>query len=807
MAANLKLESCVGAPLRDGEGKVIGVLTTAYCHSLSEIDAPSALVELFAQQAVMLLERDASADTAAFFRSLLDHSHEGVLVLDPESGRILEANEPAAELLGYSQAELRERSITHLDQTLRSDSDLAAWLRQSAAPEGLSDESIYHRKDGGMRSVEINARWVEINARPHLLVGVRDASVRHHAEETLRESEQRFRALVENSSDVVTMLDADGRILYISPSVRHVFGHQPGDLLGECFFNRLNDSQRADFEDCFRKWAATPQENWSKYFEWPDADGATRHIAARICNLLLDPAVQAIVINMRDVTERIRATAQMRRQADLINQADEAICVWDLQGNVRSWNRGAERLYGYNFPEVFGRPVHEIGLLDRDLFEEALQTVHQHGNWSRELSMTGKDGREIHVYSRWSILRDDRGNPEEILVIDGDISEQKRVESQLRRHQRVESIGTLASGIAHDLNNILMPILMLTTTLRRQTDDADDAETLDMIIHSAQRGADIVKQVLTYVRGAEGSRVLLQPQLLLKELIRLVKETFPKNLQLRQSVPSGDWLIKGSLTELNQVLLNLAVNARDAMPGGGTLRLEMEQTEIDPCFAEMNDAPRAGEYILFRVADTGSGIRPENLERIFDPFFTTKPQGEGTGLGLATVKGIVESHGGFIDVRSRTGQGSEFRVYIPAVIDASTDSRVVESAEVSQGCGQTVLVVDDEESIQKTLRRMLERSGYNVITARNGVEGISKYSAQREEIQVIISDVTMPELNGVDFVKVIKNMNPDARIIVSSGRLVEEVTEEFRALGVTEMLSKPYAAQDLLLCLDRLLAD
>lgn len=806
LIAQNKVEAYIGAPLHDRQGNKQGLIVTIFHQPLDEISDRTALVELFGQKAAMFIEQTRSDDKATLFQSVVDYSHAAVLVVETGAGHIVEANASVADLLGYEREELTDLSIRDIDKMMVSDEDLTSWMDKAASQDGFLQDAYYRRRDGSFCTVEITARTSSVADRNYVVIGLRDISANRQAEEALRESEQRFRALVEHSSDVVTMLDADGRIIYISPAIKHVLGHQPSDLLGELFINRVEPSQREDFEASYRKWTLEPRTTFAKYFEWQDADGTNRHIAARVCNQIDEPAVQAIVINMRDVTDRIQASTQMKRQADLINQAAESIAVCNLSGQILSWNKGAQSLYGYSTTQVFGKTIAEVGVTDPEVFEKALASVKESGSWAQDISFRDQDGTERFVHCRWSLLRNEHGVPDEILMIDSDFTEQKRIEHQLLRHQRMESVGTLASGIAHDLNNILMPILMLTTTLRRHSEDADDCETLDMIIQSAQRGADIVKQVLTYVRGAEGSRMYLKPQNLVKELVHLVKETFPKHLQLKHKSSDCDWLINGNMTELNQVLLNLAVNARDACPAGGTLRLELECTKIDQHYADMHGSASPGEYMLFRVGDNGSGMGSEHLERIFDPFFTTKPQGEGTGLGLATVRGIVESHDGFIDVQSELGSGSEFRVYIPAITDTQAEAHPNTPVNgFADGNGQTVLVVDDELPIQKTLRRMLERSGYQVIVAQNGTEGISKYAAQRDEIDVIVTDVTMPELNGVEFVKIIKNMNPDTKVIVSSGRLVDDVAEQFRGFGVTDMLAKPYSAQDLLGCLEKVL--
>ncbi|MFT4688776.1 MAG: two-component system cell cycle sensor histidine kinase/response regulator CckA [Limisphaerales bacterium] len=803
----LGIQAYLGVSLLDAAGQRIGILAAMFKLPLAEIQSRLAAMRLFARKAEHTLESELQLADLAPFRTVFDQLSDGVLVVAAQTGLIADTNECLASMLGYHRRDLLNQPISSVDSTLASLDQLVDWTNARRKGAAALRDDLFCQRDGTLCPVETSSRSTEFNGQEYIIIGVRDAAQRRAVEGALRQSEQRFRALIENSSDVITILDPEGRIQYVSPTVKRILGHAPDDLVDGSILNHILPSDREQFTNELAEWIRKPGEIFAASFDWKDPDGGVRHIAARVSNQLVDPAVQAIVLNMRDVTQRVQSTSKARRQADLINRANDAICVWNTDGIVLSWNNGAASLYGIANSEVFGKSVAELSFVDPDVYAEAMETVQKQGNWTGEFSFIDRKGAEISVHSRWTLLRDDSGQPEDILAIDRNITAQKRVENQLLRHQRMEGIGTLASGIAHDLNNILMPILMMTTTMRREAVDEESAEALDMVIHSAKRGADIVRQVLTYVRGAEGSRMFLKPQTLIKEVLLLFKETFPKQLQLVQNIPEGEWLISGNMTELSQVLLNLAVNARDSMPDGGTLSVGMEEVSIDQDLAEMKGATRPGEYVVFRVRDTGGGIAPVALERIFDPFFTTKAQGAGTGLGLATVKGIVESHDGFLEVESTLGRGSTFSVYIPAVLESRTEIPSSDTEPPSEGRGQTVLIIDDEDNIRKTLRRMLERYGYNVILAQNGVEGISKFTAERKNIAAIITDIMMPELSGIDFVKVIRNMDANARIIVSSGKAMDEHIDDFEKLGVNEFLAKPYAAVDLLRRLEKLLRD
>ncbi len=379
-----------------------------------------------------------------------------------------------------------------------------------------------------------------------------------------------------------------------------------------------------------------------------------------------------------------------------------------------------------------------------------------------------------------------------------DITARKLAESQLLRAQRLESIGTLAGGIAHDLNNALAPIMMAGELLRLEFPDAA-SRYLERIQASAKRGADMVKQLLTFAKGAAGERLLLQPRHLLKEMEQLINSTFLKSITLRTRYPKDLWTLRGDATQLHQVLLNLCVNARDAMPGGGTLTLEAENKELDAAFAGTVPEAKPGRYVVWRVTDTGTGIPPEVLDRIFDPFFTTKGPDKGTGLGLSTTLGIVKGHGGFIHVYSTPGQGSTFAVYLPAYGASADAADLVTKVETNfRGHGETILVVDDEAVLRDTLRDVLTALNFKVLTAPDGTTALLQVLERQAELRAVITDMHMPHMDGLAFVRVLQSRLPQTGIIVVSGRLDERETDEFQKLGVTALVQKPFTREKLL---------
>jgi hypothetical protein len=500
---------------------------------------------------------------------------------------------------------------------------------------------------------------------------------------------------------------------------------------------------------------------------------------------------------VRDITLRKKTEERLREQAALLDKATDAIWVLDLGGSIRFWNHSAQRLYGWIGEEALSKRASELLRADPPL-ETFRQKLLERGEWAGQIQQTTKAGQVITVESRWTVVRDSEGRPKSFLVINSDITDKKKMESQLNRAQRLESLGRLAGGIAHDLNNVLTPVLMAVPLLGTNLSEADRKSILGNLQTSAERGADMVKQILSFARGIEGKHVLLQIRHVAMEIKRMVERSFPKSIDVEVSIAKDLWCIDGDETQLSQVLMNLCVNARDAMPEGGHLTIQAENRSLDRAYAACNPEAKPGRYVVVRVIDTGCGIPAEIQDRIFDPFFTTKDPSKGTGLGLATVLGIVKSHGGFINVYSEPKKGTAISIYFPAVEMTQPKARASVERVLPTGSGELVLVIDDEASIREMARATLESHGYHVLTATDGAEGVSQFAVHREEIDLVLTDMAMPIMDGTTTIRALKRIDPQVRIVASSGLGFGSPGSVHPADSVQGFLTKPFTTDQLL---------
>ena len=508
-----------------------------------------------------------------------------------------------------------------------------------------------------------------------------------------------------------------------------------------------------------------------------------------------------------EVAIRKRAEEQNREQAELLDKAHDAIIVRDLDNRIVFWNKSAEKLYGWSLDDVVGNDMDQSLHLPEDMeaLRDVLKFVLAQGEWSGELRQVSKAGEQIIVESRWSLVRDSEGAPKSILVINTNVTDQKRLEEQLLRSQRMESIGTLAGGIAHDLNNALTPILVSASFLKTRSTDEAVLQIVDNIENSANRAAKMVKQVLTFARGVEGERAPLNPKHLIAEIQKIAEETFLKQIAITAEVAADLHAVIGDATQIHQVLLNLCVNARDAMPNGGKLTLAARNVVIDEHYTRMHLNAKAGSYVLISVSDSGSGIPQDIRDKIFEPFFTTKELGKGTGLGLSTVLAIVKSHAGFLNLYSEMGQGSRFDVYLPAH-DAVEVAPATQENQFPNGSGELILLVDDEQTLREMIGDILQTFGYRVITASDGNDALMKYAQHQEEIAVVFTDMMMPFMDGPAMIRGLRRFNPKARIIAATGLATQNKIVEAKMLGVDAFVSKPYTAEKLLKVLQEVLS-
>lgn len=501
---------------------------------------------------------------------------------------------------------------------------------------------------------------------------------------------------------------------------------------------------------------------------------------------------------------RRRFVSQIREQAALIDKAHDAILVEELDGKIAYANPGAEHLYGWKLAEFQSEgATSELFSPDAAGAASARAAAMQNGGWDGELHLQTKGGQTIVVNSRWTLIRNEKHKPKALLMISSDVTEKKQLEAEFLRAQRMNTIGTLAGGMAHDLNNALSPILMGVQLLRRKAVDEESTRLLGVMETNTHRSADMVRQVLLFARGrnAQVERLKLGP--LVKELEKIVRETFPKNVQVESFVAADLWPVRGNLTQLHQVLLNLCVNARDAMPQGGRLSFAADNIELSESDAAKITDARPGAYVSLIVSDTGTGMSPEVQARIFEPFFTTKGEGRGTGIGLSTVMRIVKGHGAFLRLESEPGQGTTFEIFLPRAAKAAAVVTTSIGMQAPRGRGELILIADDEQAIRELVQEGLTAHGYTVIAVSNGEEALQSFQNQSAEIRLFMSDNDMPVMDGMRAIAEIRKLRSGLPVILTSG---ESPAENRPVSDNVWILSKPFALEDLLATVHQILS-
>jgi two-component system cell cycle sensor histidine kinase/response regulator CckA len=456
----------------------------------------------------------------------------------------------------------------------------------------------------------------------------------------------------------------------------------------------------------------------------------------------------------------------------------------------------------YAAPEHFAATLHPD---DRARVMRAAREKQTVGAYDEVFRIVRPDGGQRWIHSKGFPVRNAAGTVYRIAGVAADITAQKQHEEQSLRNQRLESVGLLAAGITHDLNNVLAPISMVVTLLRPQLSRPMDLRLLDTLEKCASRGTGLVRQILGFAHGVKGEQRIVQVAHLLHDIVQVVTETFPKSILLDEQVPAGLWPIQANPTQIHQVLLNLCVNARDAMPQGGTLLLRAANCSLDHAAARAIDGASMGDWLVLEVGDTGTGIPPEILARIWDPFFTTKATGAGTGLGLSTVRGIVETCHGFITLRTEAGRGTTICIYLPALLEVEEDADTAQSLAQAPGNGELILLVDDEESIRELAGTTLTQAGYKVITAVDGFAAMQLFEAHSSEVALVITDLDMPNMNGESLRHIIHTFRPTLKILTMSGNGSNRPPASEPGLAASAHIAKPFTVQTLLTQVQRLL--
>ncbi len=635
---------------------------------------------------------------------------------------------------------------------------------------------------------------------------VQDITERKQAEALIRENEERYRKMLALSPDAL-YVHVDGIVTFVNDAFCQMMGATgASQLIGRVALSVIHP----DFRERKLEVRATHSERHSvpcTELEFARLDGSS--VPVEVASVGFDfRGHREVQVIARDISVRLNAVAALRESEErfkfVARAVSDVVWDWNLATDTLWWNDGFLATFGFASGDIDSSADSWKGRIHPDDRIRVVSGIHQaietaKESWNAEYRFERKDGTYAYVHDRGYILRDKHGKG--IRMVGGmhDLTEKKKLEEQHLRSQRMESIGTLAGGIAHDLNNVLAPIMMAIELLKQgDSDESRKTKILETIYVSCRRGADLVRQVLSFARGIEHQSVALRLNTLIDELSAVIGQTFPRNIRIKTSVDVNLWTVTGDPSQLHQVLLNLAVNARDSMPKGGKLEISASNVTVDEQFAGTSNGAFPGTYVLLEVSDSGCGIPPDVRDRIFEPFFTTKEVGKGTGLGLSTVQTVVKNHGGFLSVASEIGEGTAFKIYLPAdrsmpAADPSGPSR----AEIPRGRDELVLVVDDERSIIEITRQTLESFGYRVITAANGAEAVSIYAKQPLAVSLVITDMMMPIMDGIATIHVLGCINPCVRIIAASGLLLAENSAKASAAGVRDFLQKPFSAETL----------
>jgi PAS domain S-box-containing protein len=672
------------------------------------------------------------------------------------------------------------------------------------AKKVVTGEIINKTKDGRLLNTESSANPIldkDGNITGFLAIQ-HDITERKLSEAALRESEERYRKLVEFSPDAIGIL-SEGKIVFINVAGAKLHGAvNPEQLIGKPVIDFIHPEYQKLAKERIQQMIEEGKNVSSIEEKFIKLDGSI--IDVEVISMPFTykgkPGIQVII---RDTTDRKRAEEALKQSEEkyrmLIDNIQDGVFIIQ-DGKIQFANEASARMAGYIVGEVIGKDFREfVAPEDLEIVAERNQRRHagEDAPHEYEFRVLHKDGKTRVLVNMNVGLITYRGRVASMGTVK-DITEKKKLESQLLRAQRMESVGTLASGIAHDINNVLTPIMLSQELLREKLTDEESQRLLDTIERSTKRGANLMKQVQSFAKGAEGERNVLQVAQIVSEIREIANETFPRSIKIRTDIPKDLWTISGDSTQLHQVLMNLCVNARDAMSNGGILSIYAENILIDEDYAHINTEAKIGPYIVITVSDTGTGIPTEIIDRIFEPFFTTKEHGKGTGLGLSTSVGIVKSHGGFITVYSEVGKGTAFKVYLPAITTPETLKVQEHQHELPAGDGELILVVDDENQIREITKKTLETHGYRVITANDGKEAISLYSKYREKIKLALMDMMMPVMDGSTSIRELHKINPKLKIIAVSGLTEKDKLAKDYETYIHAFLTKPYTTEKLL---------
>jgi PAS domain S-box-containing protein len=731
------------------------------------------------------------------YRALVERAHEGIIVAQDGMHRFV--NPAVIQIWGYSEEELLSRPFADFMHPVDGEMVL---LRQLGRAKGEKPPGRYAfrilTKDGETKWVEIDAAEISWQGKPAALVLMSDVTERKQAEEALKQSEEWYRSIVEESFDGI-FVQKGSTIMFANARLCDMLGYSSGELKGLKHWMVYHP----DYHELTRQRAVARmrgEDVVSQYevkLQRKDGSSFEGEINAKRVTVDGEPGVQVWV---RDLSKRKRLEDVQRRLAAAIEQAGEAIVITDLRGNVVYANPAHDRITGYTREEVIGSPPpffreHE---LDRQIRLNIVNAMGKGRVWAGRIAGRRKDGTLCELDATIAPVRDPSGQMVSRVGVERDVTHEVRLQQELLQAQKMETIGTLAGGIAHDFNNLLQVVLGYSELLLAEKDqNHPEYADLQKIFHAAKNGGDLVQRLLMFSRKTEPKPVPMNLNRQVLQVEKLLRRTIPRMIDIQLELAADLPEINADLLQIEQVLMNLAVSARDAMPDVGKLTVRTDIVMLDEEYCRFHVEANPGEHVLLEVSDTGHGMDKETVEHIFEPFFTTKEAGRGTGLGLAMVYGIVTQHGGHITVYSEVDKGTTFRVYLPAI--PTEEEPAVEDSGIMPAFGtETVLLVDDEELVRDLGARILSKHGYTVLLAQNGSEAINIFENKHSQISLVILDLIMPEMGGTECLKELLKIDPNVRVLVASGFSADASVRETIQIGAKGFISKPFRVKEIL---------
>ncbi|MFA6467657.1 MAG: PAS domain S-box protein [Bacteroidota bacterium] len=732
-------------------------------------------------------------------RLSLAAANQGLFDLNIQTGKAIVNNEYAT-MLEYNPATFVETNAAWIERLHPDDKERAAKVFKDYVGGKLDEYRVEFRQKTG------TGKWKWILSIGKIIEYTSDGNPlrmmgTHTDIDDMKQAEESqilLSTALESAANGIVITGLDGTIVWANNAIANITGYSRTEVIGGK--PSLLKSGKHSKEFYNQMWNTIQSGRiWSGNIINKRKDGTLYDDEMTITPVRNSQnIITHFVAVKQDVTERNKSIQRIKEQAMLLDEAHDAIILRDMNDTIMYWNKGAERLFGWSEEETIGKDIRELIYRERDDHHKEMAELLRDGNFSGEFQLQTRDKKIIITDVRMSMIYDEEGNPKSILSILEDITEKKKIEIQFLRTQRMGSLGTLAGGIAHDLNNVLSPILLAVEFLKKTYVNETSQKILDSVESSSRRGSEIVKQILTFARGVETQKILIQPRHLIKEIVAIFKETFPRSITIDSNIPNSTWPIMGDPTHFHQLIMNLGLNARDAMPDGGILSITATNVEIDEQYTRMNIDAKIGRYVMFTIRDTGIGMSPQTQDHIFEPFFTTKEIGKGTGLGLSTVYTIVKSHKGFIKVTSEVNKGTLFNVYLPASESSAVEPSEKKSSEEYLGHGELILVVDDEASVREVTRHTLEGYNYTVVTASDGAEGVARFAELREKVALVLTDMMMPLMDGHHLIITLRKIKPSLKIIASSGLIDATKKLEGDKLKVDGYLEKPFTAEKLM---------